>query len=123
MHNDEKVPEPLYPGTVAVAVNRSMLYLAALTVAAVVFFASFYPRPLFLATVSSLLTICAIAAAVAASLRLQRPASDHLTLWDVSAVLMFVALGAGILTDPASVEAYLKSLAAAETAPGTVDAV
>lgn len=122
MHENEKVPEPLHPGTVAMTVNRAMIYLALLTVMAVVCFASFYPQPLFMATVSSLLTICAVASATIAFLRMQKPGAEHFTLWDVAAILMFIALGAGMFTDPAAIEAYLQSIAVPEAAAPAAEA-
>ena len=47
------------------------------------------------------------AGAAIAALRLQKPGADHFTLWDMSAVLMLVALGTGMFSDVTAVEAYL----------------
>ena len=120
MDHDRKIPE-LPAKAATVTVNRSMTYLAVLTVTVAVFFASLHPRPLFLPTVSGLLMVSAAATALIAMLRLQQPLAGHFTYWDVSAVLLFVALGAGMLVDPAVVEAYLTSIGAIEAAPTSGD--
>lgn len=117
MTEDRNAATPPGPDDMIGTANRTMLFLAALMVAVVIFFASFYPRPLFFPTVSSLLTISAISAAAVALFRLQRPSASHFTLWDVAAILMFIALGAGMFTDPAELQAYLQTVNATETAP------
>lgn len=94
-----------------------MCFLAALTVMGVGFYASFFPRPLVLPTMSFLLTVCAFAAASVAALRRQAPVVGHFTFWDVAAALFCLALGAGLLSDPDAVKAYLQALDRPPTTP------
>lgn len=91
------------------ASNRTICLLGALTVAVILFYASFYPRPLALPVASGLLAMCALAFAVAAALRWHNMVAAHFTFWDVAVVLLFLALGAGMLSDPQAVEAYLRA--------------
>ena len=97
------------PEMIAVTVNRTMLYLAVLAVTVIFFVASFQPRPILLPAMSSLLTICAVAAGVLALFRVQPFRAPYLTFWDLAADWLFLALGLGLLTDTEAVEAYLAS--------------
>lgn len=105
------------PAAVIAMVNRTMCFLAALTVMGVGFYASFFPRPLVLPTMSVLLNVCAFAAASVAVLRWQPPVVGYFTFWDVAAVLFFLALAAGMLSDPDAVKAYLQTLDRPLTTP------
>lgn len=114
--NKNQVGAP--PATVAVMVNRTMSLVTVLTITAVIFYASFYPRPLFMQTISSLLTIFAVASATAALMLRQSPIDNQVfTFWDVAAVLLFFSLGAGMLSDPDIVKAYLQALDTPEKNP------
>ena len=103
------------PERIAVAVNRAMLFLAALTVTVIFFMASFQPFPVLLPTMSSLLTSCAFAAIVLAVVRVQRLNSAFLTFWDLAAIWLFLAIGLGLLTDHAAVEAHNASVVESAT--------
>lgn len=91
-------------------VNRTMYLPVVLAIMAVLLFSSFYPWPLVPSAMNVLLTICALASASTALLHRQTPAAVHFTYWDVAAVLFFLALGAGMLSDPEAVKAYLQTL-------------
>ncbi len=98
------------PEVIAVAVNRTMVYLAVLTVTVIFFVASFQPRPILLPAMSSLLTMCAFAAGIFALVRVQPFNAPFLTFWDLAAVWLFLAIGLGLLADPAAIEAYHASV-------------
>ncbi len=101
------------------AVNRTMMYLAVLTVTVIFFVASFQPRPVLLPAMSSLLTICAFAAALFALVRVQPFNAPFLTFWDLAAVWLFVAIGLGMLADPEAIKAYHASVLDASSPAGS----
>ena len=103
------------PEMIAVAVNRTMFYLAVLAVTVIFFVASFQPRPILLPAMSSLLTMCAVAAGVFALIRVQSFNAPYFTFWDLAAVWLFISIGLGLLTDTEAVEAYLASTAESAT--------
>ena len=107
MSDGNRQIESIPPEMIAVAVNRTMLFLAVLTVTVIFFIASFQPRPILLPAMSGLLTLCAIAASILAIIRVQPFGAPYLTFWDVSALWLLLALGLGLLTDTEAVEAYL----------------
>ena len=110
MPNRQPHGKPSRPRAVLVsASNRTVCLLGALTVAVILFYASFYPRPLALPVASGLLAMCALAFAVVAALRWHNMVAAHFTFWDVAVVLLFLALGAGMLSDPQAVEDYLRA--------------
>ena len=102
------LPQP--PGTVVAMVNRAMLIVTALTIATIFLIASFFPRPLVLPAMSELLTICAVVAAVVAIFRRQPFRAGYFTFWDKAALLMFLSLGAQILSDEQKVDAYFQTI-------------
>ncbi len=101
------LPQP--PGTVVAAVNRVMLVTTALTVATILFIASFYPRALILPAMSELLTLCAAVAVIVAIVRRQPFRPGYFTFWDKALLLMFLSLGAQLLSDPQKVDALLEA--------------
>ncbi len=116
MNNNKRQIGSIPPEMIAVAVNRTMLYLAVLTVTVIFLYASLQPRPVLLPAMSSLLTICAFAAGALALIRVQPLNAPYLTSWDLSALWLFVAIGLGMLSDSDAVEAYLASVSTSATA-------
>ena len=110
MSNGNRQLGSIPPEMIAVAVNRTMMYLAVLTVTVIFFVASFQPRPILLPAMSSLLTICAFAAGLFALVRVQPFNAPFLTFWDLAAVWLFLAIGLGMLADPEAIEAYHASV-------------
>lgn len=65
------------------------------------------PRPLFAATFSALLGLAALALSLAAALLREPVWQQHLTRWDVAAVLYLLSVLFGWAVDPEAVRGFL----------------
>lgn len=83
-----------------------------LTAAALFLGASFYPSPLVLPILSGFFTISAMVSMVIALAKRQIPTAPILTFWDKAAVLLFLGMGAGLLSDMQAAQSYVEALQA-----------
>ena len=88
--------------------NTRILSLTAISLVLTFFFASFYPKPLILVVLSTLLMLAALASAVTAAFLSQRIFGEKLNLWDKAILLVFAGMVAGALVDQEAVTAFIE---------------
>jgi len=88
--------------------NSRILSLTAILLVLTFFFASFYPKPLILVVLSTLLMLAALASAVTAAVLSQRIFGEKLNLWDKAILLVFAGMVAGALVDQEAVTAFIE---------------
>ena len=91
--------------------NTRILTLTAISLVLTFFFASFYPKPLILVVLSTLLMLAALASAVTAAFLSQRIFGEKLNLWDKAILLVFAGMVAGALVDQEAVTAFIEGQA------------
>ena len=104
-------------------VNRNILLLTGISVAVSAFFASFYPGPLILPVLSTLLLLTALASSLTAAVMAQRIFDERLNFWDKAMFLVFAGLVAGTFVDTEAVTAFLEAQQGPQpSAPAAPDA-
>ena len=87
--------------------NRLSLLRLAAMVATTLVLASLAPPGLTVAAISSLSFISAMVIAAFAVFYGERVRAEHFTRWDEAAAMLALSLGAGLLVDPAAIEAAM----------------
>ena len=90
-------------------VDGNILLLTGISIAVSAFFASFYPGPLVLTVLSTLLLFTALASSFTAAVLAQRIFGEHLNFWDKAMFLVFAGLVAGSFVDTEAVKAFLEA--------------
>ncbi len=112
---EPKTKTPPTVGDLVSAHNRGMITITMLTAAVLFLGASFYPSPLVFPILSGFFTISAMVSMVIALAKRQNPIAPIFTFWDKAAVLLFLGIGAGLLTDMQAAQSYVEALQASAT--------
>ena len=94
-------------------VNRQIMILTIISTACALLLASFFPHPVFLPMLATLLFLSATATVLAALLMAQPIFARTLTFWDKAAALLLLSLAANLAADQDAAHQFLEAQAGA----------